>query len=348
MRQKQESRSRPPSPRYHVPWRSELSRHASTLQRLNASIGFTLAELLVSMGVLVLLVLLFTQLLNSAATVTTLGHKQMDGDSQAREVLDRMAIDFARMVKRTDIDYYLKAPSNASDCGVCGNRDWTGNDQATFYSTVAGYYPTSPSPAPAFTQKSPLSLLSYRINSNSALPGYNRMERLGKGLAWNGFSSTNWTPVVFLPQSLGGPQPAGGNWPPATSTILDDSSYEVIGPQVFRFEYYYLLKNGQLSSTPWYTVASVRGLQDVSAIIVDIAGIDPKSRVLLNDAQIAGLAGTLIDYGGSAAANCPLPNWQNPAELRRQWQCVLDNTTNVPGPAIQGIRVHERFFYLNQ
>ena len=40
------------------------------------------------------------QLLNSAATITTLGHKQMDADSQARQLLDRMAIDFAQMVKR--------------------------------------------------------------------------------------------------------------------------------------------------------------------------------------------------------------------------------------------------------
>ena len=55
---------------------------------------------------LVVLVLLFTQLLNSTASITTLGHKQMDADSQARQLLDRMAIDFAQMVKRSDVDYY--------------------------------------------------------------------------------------------------------------------------------------------------------------------------------------------------------------------------------------------------
>lgn len=52
--------------------------------------GSTLAELLVSVGVLVFLVLLATQLLNSAANITTLGHKQMDADSQARQLFDRM------------------------------------------------------------------------------------------------------------------------------------------------------------------------------------------------------------------------------------------------------------------
>ena len=75
--------------------------------------GFTLAELLVSVGVLVVLVLTFRQLLKSAATITTLGHKQMDADSQARQLLDRMAIDFAQMVKRSDVDYYVKSSAAA-------------------------------------------------------------------------------------------------------------------------------------------------------------------------------------------------------------------------------------------
>ena len=94
--------------------------------------GFTLAELLVSVGVLVLLVLLFTQLLNSAATVMTLGNKGMDTDSQARELLDRMAIDFDQMLKRTDVSYFAKTVGKL--------RGRSGNDQIAFYSAVPGYY----------------------------------------------------------------------------------------------------------------------------------------------------------------------------------------------------------------
>src|SRR6266403_726472 len=82
------------------------------LQRRRAN-AFTLAELLVTVGVLVLLVFFASQLLKSAATVTTLGHKQMDADSQSRQLLDRMALDFAQMVKRSDVDYYLKSSSFA-------------------------------------------------------------------------------------------------------------------------------------------------------------------------------------------------------------------------------------------
>ena len=107
-------------------------------------------------GILVLLVLLFTQLLNSAATITTLGHKQMDADSQARQLLDRMAIDFAQMVKRTDLDFFGKGTTAPNSVG----GTMTGNDQIAFYSAVPGYY------HPPDIQ-SPVSLVAYRVNSLS-------------------------------------------------------------------------------------------------------------------------------------------------------------------------------------
>src|SRR5438093_456405 len=67
--------------------------------------AFTLIELLVSVAVLILLVIMASQLLNSAAAITSLGHKRMEADSQARQLLDRMAVDFAQIIKRPDVDY---------------------------------------------------------------------------------------------------------------------------------------------------------------------------------------------------------------------------------------------------
>ena len=69
--------------------------------------GFTLLELLVSMAVLALLTLVVAQLTNSAARVTTDSHLRMDGDSQARLVLDRLSLDFAKMLKRPDVTKQL-------------------------------------------------------------------------------------------------------------------------------------------------------------------------------------------------------------------------------------------------
>jgi type II secretory pathway component PulJ len=284
--------------------------------------GFTLAELLISVGVLVLLALLATQLLNSAAIVTGLGYKQMDTDSQARQLLDRMAVDFAQMVKRADVDYYLKSLSTLQN----------GNDQVTFYTALPGYFATSPSPAPSYTGKSSVSLVSYRVNSDSTSASYNRTERLAKGLAWNGVSAS-WIPVMFLPQTI------SSNWPSAVSTSAADGDYEIIGAQAFRFEYYYLLKNGNLSTTPWDTTSghtSVSGMQDVAAIIVDIAAIDSKSKALLSNSNITTLIQTLADYNGQVHGG-----------LIANWQSTLDGNTSLPRLALSGIRLYERYFYLS-
>ena len=359
--------------------------------------AFTLAELAVSVGVLVLVILLFTQLLKSAATVTVLGNKQMDADSQTRQLLDRMAIDVAQMVKRSDVDYYLKSSATPPPTGV-RNLAQPGNDKIAFYSTVPGYYP-SPSTS---TQQGPLSLVAYRVNSNSTSPSYNKLEKMGKGLAWNAVSPTQ-IPVVFMPIPLASPIPTPElpfpapnplptpAWPEIDNPASSWSDSEVVGPQVFRFEYYYLLK-GQtdpinpgttyspiFSDTPWDTricscptptptptptaiptatplpVATAtppllcchvapEGMQDVAAVVVVIAVIDPQTKVLVTDAQLARLNGAdgstpvLVDYVAG----------MTPGELLAKWRAALDlNTAGLVPQAISGIRVYERYLYLS-
>jgi len=330
--------------------------HNAPRQRVRSG-GFTLAELLITVGVLVVVVLLFTQLLKSAATITTLGHKRMDADSQARQVLDRMAVDFAQMVKRSDVDYYVKSnPLVARQRTVLQ----PGNDRIAFYSTVPGYYPSTGS-------QSPVSLVAYRINSQ------NKLERMGKGLVWNAVSTSD-TPVVFIPIPLASPvppsptptpmptataTPAGTPVPSPTPTATSTPAWpaagdpslpswadgELMGPQIFRFEYYYLLNNGTLSDIPWDTNPSllprhvdVSGMQDVAAIVVDIAVIDPKSKVLVTDAQVTSVTSKLVDYASGMVQG----------QLRAQWRAAIDaNTVGLPQPAISGIRVYERIFYLS-
>jgi len=121
-----------------------------------------------------------------------------------------------------------------------------------------------------------------------------------------------------------------------------EPSAEVIGPQIFRFEYYYLLKNGSFSDIPWDITAvpahnAVSGMQDVAAIVVDIAVIDSKSKVLLTDAQVTTLAAGLSDYTAGMV----------PGQLRANWQTYLDGITTLPRPAISGVRLYERYLYLS-
>jgi hypothetical protein len=294
--------------------------------------GFTLAELLVTIGVLVVLMLLFTQLFNSAATVTTLGHKQMDADSGARELLDRMAIDVMNMVKRSDVYYHLKTPTGGAnpDCpsAECGTQP--GNDEIAFYSNVPGYYPAGSNGS----QQGTVSLVGYRINSSATTLG-RKMERLGAGLVWNGVSTSNVpsSPVLF-----------GTALAPWSGTYASSSTLDIVGPHVFRFEYYYLLKNGNLSATPWYTASTVRGMEDVAAIVTDIAVLDPRGRAILdNSAQVPPpndnvtvLAGILSDYNGQA-----------PGVLLSTWRNAIDANTTLPRAALSGIRLYERYLYLS-
>jgi len=379
-----------------VPAANAQPLQATRLLLQQRSRGFTLAELLVSTGVLVLLVLLGTQLLKSAATVTTLGNKQMDADSQTRQLLDRMAVDVAQMVKRSDVDYYLKSSAAAPLRRVLQ----PGNDQIAFYSSVPGYYP-SPS------YQSPVSLVAYRINQDTTAgnPAYLRLERMGRGLLWS-TATPSPAPVVFMPIPLASPLPIGElpypaptplptpAWPEVASKTSSWSDSEVIGPQVFRFEYYYLVR-GRLdpgavapptptpyaptpSDIPWDTRVCAcpttptptpianptptgtpiatptppslcchvapKGMQDVAAVVVVIAVIDPQSKVLVTDAQLARLNGAdllppvLVDYAAG----------MTPGQLLAQWRAALDlNTVGLVPQAISGIRVYERYFYLS-
>jgi len=282
--------------------------------------AFTLVEMLVAMSVLALLVVLVTQLVNNASSLMTLGNQRIDTDSQARPLFERLALDFAHLVRRSDVSYYLKT----------AGTPMTGNDLLGFYSAVQGYHSTTPSP---------LSVVAYRVNSDpSSAIAYNRLERMGKGLDWNGASPAN-IPIVFLPLTL------QGTWPSvASSSAYDDSdptkrSYEIIGPQVFRFEYYYLEKvTGSLVKYPvtWTTLSAVAA-KDAAAIVVAVAVIDPKSKVLLSTSQIATLGESLPDYASG---------W-GPGELLARWQSALDSITNMPRPAISGIRLYERSFPLS-
>jgi type II secretory pathway pseudopilin PulG len=375
------------------------------VKQRDRSCGFTLAELLVSVGVLVLLIFLASQLFKSAATVTTLANKQMDADAQTRQLLDRMAVDFAQMIKRSDVDYYLKSSATPPPTGV-RNLTFAGNDTIAFYSTVPGYYPSGGS-------QSPVSLVAYRVNSISTSPRYNKLVRMGKGLVWNAVSTTD-TPVVFMPIPLASPIPGPElpfptpnplptpAWQEIASSSIDWSDSELIGPQVFRFEYYYLLKgqnapasaanptptpySAMLSDIPWDTRICVcpsptptpagspsptptgtpipvatptppslcchvapEGMQDVAAVVVVIAVIDPKSKTLLDAVDPTGAKlKRLNGADGSPPLLVDFAAGMTPGQLLAQWRAALDaNTVGLPPPAISGIRVYERYLYLS-
>jgi len=294
-----------------------------------SSAGFTLVEMLVAISVIALLTAFMAQMLNSSSSLVAMSDKHMDADSQARAILDRMAVDLGQLVKRCDASYYLKDTVTFPQ---------TGNDQLAFFSVVPGYLSGSPSPVPA--APSPVSLVAYRVNSTTM-----GMERLGKGLIWNGASGAN-SPVVFLPLTI------QGVWPQATN-MSADANYESIAPGIFRFEYYYLLKgqtlNGTqepaiLSGTPWDTRmghTAVTGLCDVAAVGVAIAVVDPASRNLVTNAQLTTLAGQMNDFAATISGNPAVPG-----QMETQWTSAIA-ASSLPHAATSSIRVYGRMLYLS-
>src|SRR5437870_8608168 len=305
--------------------------------------AFTLVELLMSGVVITIVIFMVAQLTNSTATLTRTGNKHIDTDTEARTVLDRMAADFGHILKRSDIDYWLKqqgaryypghSAGHSNGKGHTKGTTQQGSDQIAFFSQVAGYYPSTGS-------QSPISLVAYRVNATTY-----QLERMGKGLLWNGVPGSN-IPMVFLPLTI------DQTWPAATNTSTD-SDYKTIGPDIFRFEYYYLLKNGQVTDNPWDTDTTltpphtaINGLKDVQAIGIAIAVIDPQNRSLLSLQNLIDLEANMIDFRNAPSKNGN-PN-KKTGDVEYQWgQVVTGNTASVPPAACQAIRIYSRFFNLN-
>jgi hypothetical protein len=327
-------------------------------------------------------------MVNTVATTIRPANKRIDTDTQARVVLDRMAIDFAKMLKRTDVDYYIKAPigyknPNSHGKGRKLQSGQLGNDQMAFFSEVPGYYPSG--------EQSPLSLVAYRINNNPASATYLQLERMGKGLLWNGVNngttSSSPYPIVFATGQIvatcnnnkcpctGTAGPWAGPWSGAfcndNTAQSVDPNYEAIGPNVFRLEYFYLLKDGSVTDSPRITSAPVNwsdsnplsaklnAFCDVEAIVLVIAVIDPASRALVYPNALFNLMSDLPDFA-TAHGNGYGNQQKTISSLESTWNGTLfgDSTLGLPGivntgqtsdgspfppEAAKGIRIYNRY-----
>jgi hypothetical protein len=301
--------------------------------------AFTLVEVLVSIVVLALLVAMIGSLFNNTTTASSISTNHLEADARVRLLFGRMATDFSHMMKRADVDYYLKSPSYSAWAYpptpyVTSANLQTGpaNDQMAFFSEVSGY-------SSASDAQNSISLVAYRVNNTGSAPC---VERLGKALSWGG-SSTAILPLPFLPMTI------AANWPavtlsPSSSATTDsayDQDFETLVPNAFRFEYYYLLTNGTLSATPWDTTttpphSALNGLQDVAGIGVVVAVTDRKASPLATTAQLKTLAGQMADFTAGATFGQTQTNWQ-----------ATVTASTLPPVVKNGIRIYEQLFNIN-
>ena len=347
--------------------------------------GFTLTELLVSMVVLLLIVFVCAQMLSSSIAITRPGNKHISPDTQARVVFDRIALDIAQMLKRTDVDYYLKGPldyqghGNGHGWGKRLQTGQQGSDQLAFFTQVPGYYPTS-------AGQSPFSLIAYRVNQGATTnnPAYMRLERLSKGLRSNGFAPPNnpgtgdFYPIVFLPQTISG---VGKPWVAAINNNSTcggnsannscDPSYEVIGPGVLRLNTITFLKMGrQPMSHGTRSQGHTRHplvvryklvCTDVESIAVVIAVMDPDGRALMDanasnvtNATLVDLASDLTDFA-SAHGRGVGNQTRYIGQVESDWETTIETwastgltsvPNNVPKAVASAIRIYSRSFNL--
>jgi hypothetical protein len=325
-----------------------------------------LVELLVSIAVVTILMAAMISLLNSTTFISGESSKHLDEDNEARAVFDRMAGDFGRIVNRTDVDYiFRKAP---------------GNETCFFYSEAPALQNTS-SVSYAASLQSTVALIGYKINSSYQL------ERLGIDMVL-GASPPNGMVFLTYPQAASPPQPgtaadapnslstfANPVWQPLVGTPNDtppystgtdgtSSDYHILGPNVFRLEYCFLLKPyvtstgtvlpAAYSDVPYDTRASPGpnfasqyglGLNNVQAIVVVIAILDAKTRKIISTANLGTLAGSLSDSNFSIAT----PVTPSVILMAQNWESemAVTNFSGVLKVAAQNVRIYQRTFYLS-
>jgi len=271
-----------------------------------------LVEVLVAMGVLALLIVMVAQLVNNTAEITMRGDQQMDADREARFVLNRMELDFASLVKRSDVDFY-----------IAKNQ---GNDQIAFFCECPGYPPAEMKEARFNTQES---LAGYRVNQN-------QLERLSKALVWNGADAGGAGEIqsmVFLPKKI------VATWP-GVINAGDPTDYESFAPNVFRFEVCFL-RQADLAATPPrplpVLVADAPPIDEISAVVVSLAIADRRSRTMMGESAgvLAGIATKLRDPSSGELTQTPASVW------RKQ---LTAEDFGVPKKALEGVRVYERYF----
>ncbi len=328
--------------------------------------AFTLVELLAAMAVLTLLLVVVVQMINSVAAVTTGTSHHLDADSQARLVFDRMAADFAQIVKRLDVDYYFvkKSASGATP----------GNDQMAFYSETSGYYPSGSTTA----QRSNAALVGYCISNLATQPP--QLMRLNKALLWNGVTmpTVNDHPMTFLPQTL--PNIWSGVFNDPSNPDMSastDADYQVIGESVFRMEICYLMPNTSrggtvstvLSDTPYLVPGATpvpttapnpaatpyNGMRDTAAVVVTLAVLDGDSRRLIPSADqptvLKAVALKLDDVATATDLSGTGPPYNLASTPAKLWQARVDSGALVgagllPRRAASQVRIYERYFPL--
>ncbi|XHR31109.1 MAG: prepilin-type N-terminal cleavage/methylation domain-containing protein [Chthoniobacteraceae bacterium] len=131
--------------------------------------AFSLLEMLVACAVLLVLVGLVSQIISMTSSSISASKRKLESVGETRMVLDRIGVDLAARLRRTDVPSALTKAS--------------GNDSLAFYGEVDSYDGTRR-----------ISFVSYRINTTTY-----QLERAVIATNWTGTSAFNFSSAAALP-----------------------------------------------------------------------------------------------------------------------------------------------------
>jgi hypothetical protein len=114
-------------------------------------------------------------------------------------------------------------------------------------------------------------------------------------------------------------------------------------------EYNYLIKAAggnaaKLSVTPWDTTVtshtSIDGFKDVAAIVVTIAVLDSRSRVIIRD--YTKLTGSSV-FSDAADGTDTATTWNQALK-----SSGFASSAGIPPQAASAVRIYQRYYYLNK
>ena len=253
----------------------------------------------------------------------------MDALGDARQSLDRLSLDWASRVRRSDSTGSF-ASSGSGNFTTLGNINGyftkqAGNDQISFLSQVQSY-----------SGARRVTWLSYQVNPITQVTQGSQSSTTSALV--RGMYPYDWTNAP------------GGNalltFPPANPSPTS-FSYEPMANTVFRVEFCFLQQVPAGSTVSPFTVdaSNTLGATNFAGVVVAVAALDQQSRQLLTQAQLTALANALPRI--TADGLNPQAVWSTNMAPTGNY-LTATTAAGIPKNVANAVRIYQRILYTKE